>query len=184
MSRRILSCRGRRRALSKTLGLALVAAALLYAHPRDVVAQFSAPCKAACALVLGVSSYAVGTSATVAWGRQTGGLSTANEGKWVWASGFALALGGGVALSGNGERQERAVYGAGLGVLAGAAVGLLVGSLRSEGSRVPRLADTLIGAGAGALIGGIYGAISHDADTDLFALASPRVTLLTLAWGL
>ena len=61
---------------------------------------------------------------------------------------------------------------------------LIVGSLRSQGSRTPWLADTLIGAGAGALIGGIYGAISHSDDADLFTLASPRVTLVTLAWGL
>ena len=184
MSKLMPGSRGRYRRVSKTLGFALGAATLLSAHPRELAAQLSAPCEATCALVLGVSSYAVGTGAVVAWGRLTGGMTTASQGKWVWASGFAVAAGGGVALSGNGERQERAVYGAGLGLLAGATVGLVVGSIRSEGSGARRLAATLIGAGAGALLGGVYGAMSHDEDAGLSALASPRVTLLTFAWTL
>ena len=146
MSSRKPGSRRRFRRASEALGIVLMIVTLFAVQPREVEAQLSAPCKAACGLVLGLSSYAVATGTVAAWGRLTGGLNTANQGKWVWASGFTLAAGAGIALSGNGERQERAVYGAGLGVLAGATVGLIVGSIRSGDSKSRRLAATLIGA--------------------------------------
>lgn len=143
-------------------GWVMVLAALFLAKPDSATAQLSDPCEVACSLVLGLTGYAVATSTLVAWGRHTGGISTSSEGLWAWGAGFALTVGGGVALGGNGERQERAIYAAGLGVLAGAAVGLAVGSIRPGGDGANRWAATIIGAGAGALIGGLYGALSHD----------------------
>jgi len=164
------------RASRPRLRLALVAGSLLFTAPDSATAQLSDPCEAACSLVLGVTGYAVATGALVAWGRHTGGISTDKEGMWAWGTGFVLTVGGGVALGGNGERQERAVYAAGLGVLAGSAVGLAVGSMRPDSNGTTRLAATLIGAGAGALIGGVYGALTHDQE----GAGAPRpVPLLT-----
>jgi len=140
----------------------LVALAMLLGRPDSSTAQLSHPCEAACSLVLGLTGVTVATSTLVAWGRHTGGISNTRQGMAAWGTGFALTVGGGIALSGSGARQERAVYAAGLGVLAGAAAGWVVGSIRPGEDRANRWATTLIGAGVGALIGGVYGAVSHD----------------------
>lgn len=135
--------------------------------PAPAEGQFKAPCELQCALALGATAYVVGTSTLVAWGRATGGVSTSKEALLAWGAGFAIVAGSGVALSGNGARQEGAVYGAGLGTLAGSIAGFAVGLARTDApsSRGPRgarlVAAALVGAGAGALAGGIYGALSH-----------------------
>lgn len=152
------------------------------ARPEPVTAQFTTPCEARCALVLGASSYAVGTGALVAWARTTGGISTGREGLWIWASGFALTVGGGVALSSDGQRQERAVYASGVGLLAGSAAGLLVGTL-GAGSGPPPLATALIGASAGALIGGLFGALTHDGDGEPQDSGGTALPLFSFRWA-
>ena len=113
----------------------------------------------------------------MAWARTKGGVATTREAAWIWGAGFSMTIAGGVALSGNGERQERAVYASGLGVLAGAAAGWLVGSLGSsdDGPRV--LAATLVGAGAGALLGGLVGGATYDASG---GNSLPSLTVLSL----
>lgn len=161
------------------LRLALVVGGLWSARPSPAAAQLSSPCEATCALVLGLSGYAVGTGAVVAWGRHTGGLSTSGQALRLWVSGFAMTVGSGMALSGNGERQERAVYGAGLGLIAGSAVGLVLGSIGSEGDGARRIAGVLIGAGAGALIGGVFGALSYDEGSG----PAVAVPLLAFRWA-
>jgi hypothetical protein len=100
------------------------------------------------------------TGTVAALGRLTGGLSTTGQAVGTWGASFALVVGGGVALSGNGERQERAVYAAGIGSGVGAALGLALAAATdaSDGSRL--LASTLIGAAVGVLAGGVYGALS------------------------
>ena len=151
-----------RRSVVATLALSAATALL----PRPARGQFRAPCEVQCALTLGATAYVAGTSALVAWGRASGGVSTSKEAALVWGTGFAIVAGGGVALGGNGARQERAIYGAGLGTLAGTVAGFAVGLTRSSslpGTRTARLvAATLIGAGVGALAGGVYGALTHD----------------------
>lgn len=158
----------------------LVAVAI--AFPSSTQAQLSEPCEIRCGLVLGSTAFVVGTSALVAWGRMTGGVSTSKEAAVAWGAGFAITLGGGVALGTEGVRQERAVYGAGLGAAVGAASGLIVSAVLQQAGR-PRerrthiVAATLVGAGIGALAGGIYGAISAEDGT------SVTLPLLQLTWA-
>ena len=165
---------------ARVLRLSLLAVTLTAAGPSLGAAQLAEPCEAACAVVLGLSGYAVGTGALVAWGRHTGGISGVGQATRIWGLGFAVTVGAGFALSGNGGRQERAVYSAGLGVLAGSAVGLLIGSRRSEGSGARLLAAVLIGAGAGTLIGGVLGAVSYDDSRGPAGLAFSTVQLFSL----
>ena len=139
--------------------------------------QFTSPCDVRCALVLGGAGYAVGTGTLVAWGRASGGISTYTEAIALWGGGFAVTVGAAMALNGNGARQERAVYGAGLGVLAGSAAGVLVGVARAKGDGAYVVAATLIGAGAGALAGGIYGALSHVDEG-----STRQIPLLAVRW--
>ncbi len=173
--------RGTRLAGSPLFGALILLAFAL--QPASVEAQFSGPCQIRCGLVLGASSYAVGVGALVAWSRHTGGISSASEGTRIWASGVALTLGGGIALSGNGERQQRSVYASGVGLLAGSAAGLIAGSIRSDGDGARTVAVTLIGAGVGALIGGLYGAVSYDGEAGLPSTDTPPVPLFSVRWA-
>ncbi len=168
--------------LSRMAFLACALVMMPMARPQPVIAQFSTPCETRCALVLGASSYAVGTGALVAWARSSGGISTGREGLWIWASGFALTVGSGIALSSDGRRQERAVYGSGVGVLAGSAAGFLVGTF-GAGSGPRPLATALIGAGAGALIGGLFGALTHDGGGEPRDSGGSAVPLFSFAWS-
>lgn len=142
--------------------LALVAALAL---PARASAQFASPCEVGCALTLAGTSAVVATGVSVWWGHLTGGISTEGEAYAVWGTSFALFAGSGVALSGSGERQRRAVYASAAGVAAGSLVGLAIGSMigadpYDEGAW--RFASVLVGAAAGAWIGGIAGALTHD----------------------
>lgn len=148
--------------ISRLLVAAAGACVTLAVLPQHSDAQLSAPCETRCTLVLSASSYAIATGATVGLARLRGGLSSGGDAAWIWAGGFAAAFGAGLALGQNGERQERAVYGSGLGTLVGALGGLVVGSRRSEGDAPHRLGAVLIGVGAGALVGGVVGALTHD----------------------
>lgn len=148
--------------------------------PVEARAQLSDPCQIKCAVVLGAASFAVALGTTVSVGRLRGGHSTARQGGVYWTVGLAVGLGAGIALSGNGERQRRAVYAAGIGTLAGSLAGLAVESLSGESSGPRRLAATLIGAAVGALAAGAYGAISYEgpgvgASGPATAYMSPRV---------
>jgi peptidoglycan/LPS O-acetylase OafA/YrhL len=129
--------------------------------PRESAAQFAEPCSTACALTLGATGVVAATGAVVAFGRLEGGMSTTSRAAWTGAVGFAFVVGSGMALSGNGGRQERAVYGAAIGSATGALLGLAFGSMGGSGDGSPRLAGTLVGAAAGVIIGGVYGALSH-----------------------
>ena len=125
-------------------------------------AQLSEPCQIKCGVVLGASSFAVAIGTSVAMGRLRGGYSTTRQGEVYLTVGLVVGLGAGIALSGNGDRQRRAVYAAGIGTLAGSLAGLAVESLSGESSGATRLAATLIGAAVGALAAGAYGAISYE----------------------
>ena len=146
----------------RTLPVALAAALLIGSPPAPASAQFSDPCDFPCALVLGASAYTVAIGTVVGYGRATRGYSTRNVALGVWVTSFVAVTGGGMALSGNGERQERAIYASGIGALGGALVGLALGPTFDETDRSGKLAAVLVGAAAGALVGGVYGALSYD----------------------
>jgi hypothetical protein len=145
--------------------------------PTRAAAQFSDPCEIGCIAVLGATSFVTATGISVAAGRITGGLTSVNHGLLLWGASFAATAGAGMALSGNGERQERAVYAAGLGTLAGGlAGGLLAISLGGDEAHV--ISRTLVGAAAVALIGGVVGALSWSEEegggaTPLFSVRLP-----------
>jgi hypothetical protein len=140
------------------------AAAIGAGAAAPAAAQLSAPCEVKCAVVLGVSSYTVGTAAMVAWGRSTGGVATGGRAAAIWLSGATLAAAGGLSLGGDGARQERAVYASGIGLLVGGLAGSSLGWARAaEPGDV--LAMSLIGAGFGSLIGGVIGALTYEAET-------------------
>jgi hypothetical protein len=147
-------------------GALLIATVLGLGGPTAAEAQLSDPCSVECGLVLGATSFVFASGTATAIGRMKGGFTTTGDGIVSWTSGFVLALGGGIALAGNGERQERAIYSAGLGALAGSVVGLATEALTDESTEATRLAATLIGAAAGALAGGVYGALSWEADPE------------------
>jgi hypothetical protein len=173
----------RKRLVTGATRLGTLLLALLAFGPADIDAQFSAPCELSCALLLGVTGYAVGTSTLVAVGRHTGGLSSASEAAWAWGAGFVVAVGAGMALSGDGERQERAVYGSGLGLITGSVAGLVSTSLGSEADGARRLAATLIGAGAGAVVGGVIAALTVPADRQPETpVTISRIPVLSVVW--
>lgn len=144
----------------------VLAAALLAAvpagSPDPLAAQLSDPCELSCGAVLGASAAGVGLGGLVAWARHTGGVSTTNEALLIVGAGFALALGGGISLAGNGNRQERAVHGSGIGLVGGAALGLSVAALVETFDAPRAYSAAVIGAGAGALIGGLIGALTYE----------------------
>jgi len=145
--------------------------------PVPTLAQFSDPCELECIAVLGATSFVTATGVSVAAGRLTGGLTSMSHGLLLWGASFAAAAGGGMALSRSGERQERAVYAAGIGTLVGALAGGLLGtSLGGDEARV--ISGTVMGAAAGALIGGVVGALTwSDGETGstmpLFSIRLP-----------
>lgn len=138
-----------------TLAMALSVA------PPAVSGQLSDPCATACGVVLGATAFTAATGTVVAYARASGGISTSAEGLGIWGAGFATVLGGGIALKGNGARQRRAVYGAGIGAVAGSLLGLGIESTRSSSDEASRLAAALVGAALGTLVGGVYGAVTY-----------------------
>ncbi len=135
---------------------------VLLSTPGSARAQLSDPCGARCGIVLAATSFVVGTGTATAVGRARGGFSPTTQGLVAWGAGFALTAGGGLALAGNGARQERAVYAAGIGALAGGLTGLILGAIREESTPATRLAATLVGGAVGALAGGVVGAVGWD----------------------
>jgi hypothetical protein len=113
---------------------------------------------------LGFTSFTVATGLAVAHGRVSGGLTEPVDGLLTWGAGFTLTLGLAVALAGEPDRQERAVYAATLGTVAGAVTGLTLETLGLGGEEPAGLAAALIGAAVGGLVGGAYGALTHDDD--------------------
>jgi hypothetical protein len=159
-------------------GLVVALALATGAPSTPASAQLSEPCEAACGLVLAATGFTVATGAVVAYGRSKGGISTTAEGLRVWGVGFAMVVGGGIALRGNGERQERAVYAAGIGTLVGSVAGLGVEAAFGEGDGAARVAAALVGAAVGGLVGGVYGALTHEhgegsAQATLVRLSTP-----------
>ncbi len=140
-----------------SLALALLAAAA------PASAQLTAPCAVTCAAVLGATGLTAATGALVAYARHGGRVSTPSEGLTVWGIGLVGFVGSGIALGGNGQRQERAVYAAGIGALAGSLLWLGIESTLAESDGARKIAATLMGAAAGALAGGVYGALSYEA---------------------
>lgn len=130
--------------------------------PTPVAAQLEAPCRLGCAAVLGATSFVTATGISIAAGRMSGGLSSMSQGLFIWGASFAAVAGSGMALSGNGERQERAVYAAGLGTLAGGLLGGTLEAARTGGDEAHVISGALIGAAAGALVGGAVGALTYD----------------------
>lgn len=146
----------------RLLGVVAVSVATLGHAPEPVAGQLSVPCELSCGAVLGASALGVGMGALVVWARQTGGVSTQKEAFLVMGGGMTLAVGGAIALEGNGRRQERAVYGSGLGMLGGAVAGLGIAALVAEIDAPRAYSAALIGAGAGALVGGLVGALTYE----------------------
>lgn len=145
------------------LGRLLVyAAAIVSLAPAPARAQVSDPCAAMCGATLVGMGVVAATGTTVLTGRLTGGFSTTSAGLLTWGTSFAAVVGSGVALSGDGERQERAIYSAALGSAVAATLALGITVLTEDDDGTRRLAATLVGATAGVLIGGVYGALSHD----------------------
>jgi hypothetical protein len=145
------------------LGALLALAVVGAAQATPASAQFSDPCGVPCAGVLGATAFTAATGVLVGYGRLTGGVSTISEGLTVWGVSLAAFVGTGIALSGHGERQERAVYSAGIGSLAGSLLWLGIESTLDESDGARKVAAALMGAAAGALVGGVYGALSHEA---------------------
>ena len=137
---------------------------LMVTAVRPAEGQLSDPCSLECGLVLGATSFVFASGVATAVGRSSGGFTTTSSGIVAWTSGFVVALGGGIALAGNGERQERAIYSAGIGAVAGSLVGLAADSFSGDSSRATKVAATLVGAAAGALAFGVYGAATWDED--------------------
>lgn len=136
-------------------------AALALARPSPAAAQFTDPCELTCVGVLGATSFVAATGVSIAVGRIGGGMSTVNEGLLAWGASFAALTASAMALSGDGGRQERAVYAAGIGTLGGAVLGLGIEGIRTDGDEPHVLAGTLIGAALGAVAAGAYGALSY-----------------------
>lgn len=142
--------------------LVVVTLAMLAAlTARPATAQLTDPCRTACALTLGASSFVFATGTMTAVGRLHGGYSTRRGAIAAWSVGFVAAGVAGVALQGNGERQRDAVYGSALGAAGGAALGLVAGSLVGEATATTRWVGTLIGAAVGVVAGGFVGAAGH-----------------------
>jgi hypothetical protein len=150
--------------MTRVLLRSLLLAGLLATAMRPAEAQLSDPCSLECGLVLGATSFVFASGVATAVGRSSGGFTTTSSGIVAWTSGFVVALGGGIALAGNGERQERAIYSAGIGAVAGSLVGLAADSFSGDSSRATKVAATLVGAAAGALTFGIYGAATWNDD--------------------
>lgn len=162
----------------------LIASVAVLLGPFEARAQFDSPCESACAAALFGVSFVVATGSATAVGRANGGYGTAGAGLRVWAGGFAAAAVAGVALSGDGVRQRRAIYSAGIGALSGSLLGLAIESALGESSSATRLAGTLIGAAAGAIAGGVVGALTaEDRGSEAVAL-SVRMPALTFRIGL
>jgi hypothetical protein len=118
----------------------------------------------------------------VTWSRITGGISSRGQGTTIWTIGFGTSLAFGAGLYG--DRRKRAIYGSGIGVVAGALAGFTVGSLGGSGEKSTKIAAALIGAAAGAVVGGVYGALSHEPDMDPAGLlASRRAPLLAVRFS-
>jgi hypothetical protein len=148
--------------LSRAACSKLLAVLVLHLLSPSAHAQLSDPCAAACGSTLVVVGAVAATGAVATLGRVTGGLTDTSEGLWMWGSSFAAVVGAGALLSGDGARQERAIYAAALGSVAGAAIGLAVGAATDSRDRARSVAAALIGAAVGTVVGGVYGALSHD----------------------
>ena len=157
---------------SITRVVAITSLALLVLTPGNGEAQLSDPCGVECGLVLGATSFVFASGVATAIGRMNGGFTTTGSGIVSWTGGFVVALGGGIALAGNGARQERAIYSAGLGAAAGSLLGLATDALTGESTTASRWAATLVGAAAGALGFGVYGALTWEEENLPVPMAS------------
>ena len=143
------------------------------------VLEATGDCRISCGLVLGVTSFTVATGTVVTWGRVTGGIQTASQGRAIWAISFGASLATAATLSGS--RREQAVYSAGVGAAAGALVGFTLDAVAGSGEGSTKVAAALIGATLGAVAGGVYGAFSDDEDEGAgAALAAQRIPLVSL----
>jgi hypothetical protein len=172
--RRTLSRCAAGRFLRTSCAQAIAVLVALQLLPSTTRAQLSDPCATACGATLVAVGAVAATGAVATLSRLEGGLSTTSEGLWVWGSNFATVVGAGAALSGNGARQERAVYAAAIGSLAGAALGLALGAATVSDDGARSVAAALIGAASGVVAGGVYGALSHD---DGGAALTPSLSL-------
>ena len=153
------TCRGSL-VLPLVLGCSLLATASV--HVTAATAQVSDTCGGLCTLTLGATAFTTATGTVVALSRLTGGLSTKSQALLTWGSTFALVTGAGVMLDADSNQQERGIYGAGLGTVAGGLLALAVDMARPEGTSTSHLAGALMGAAAGAVLGGLFGALSEN----------------------
>jgi len=151
--------------------------------PSDAAGQFSHPCGLECAVVLGAVSVTFATGATAAIGRLEGGYHTAPQAATVWIIGFTAAGVGGTALSVRGVRQRDGIYGAAIGAIGGAVVGLAAEAFIGHGTSSTRWAASLIGAAAGVLVGGAVGALSADPTAEPHATPAFSTPVLSIPIG-
>ena len=142
--------------------IAMWVLALTAVAPSRGAAQVSEPCGLGCAALLGVNGITFATGTATAVGRLQGGYSTFTAAALTWGTAFTAAVGAGVALSGDGGRQRRAIRAAAIGSVGGGLAGLAIESLIGDATATTRLAATLVGAAVGVLAGGIVGAATFD----------------------
>lgn len=140
---------------------ALVAAGLV-AAPRPAPAQ-AVP--AAYGLFTGTVAGVYVTTGVFVLKARTGAylysLEDALTPRWELVPAVAMPIGGLVLGIDDGQRLANSLKWAGAGFVAGAAVGVGVGTLFQETGE-GQWAGAVIGSAAGLLAGSIYGAVSHD----------------------
>lgn len=140
----------------------LLVATGLFAAPRAAPAQ-AVP--AAYGLFTGTVAGVYVTTGVFVLKARTGAymysLEDALAPRWELVPAVAMPLGGLVLGLGNDQRLANSLKWAGAGFVAGAAVGLGVGTLFHETGE-GQWAGAVIGSAAGLLAGSIYGAVSHD----------------------
>ena len=151
-----------RRRLQNTGRGTAVLVALVLSQTSGTAAQLSDPCGAACGLLLGSSSIIVATGTTAAVGHARGGFRGTREAAVIWTPVLVVTAGAGLALSGDGARQRRAVRAAALGSVVGLVTGFAIASTSGEATDASRIVATLLGGAVGALAGGVVGAVTHD----------------------
>ena len=158
----------------------LVVALGLFFTPANIEAQLSDPCEAACAATLGATSFVFAMGTMSAIGRMEGGYTTKTGPAVTFTGAYLASAGAAFALSGNGERQRRAVYGSAIGAMGGAVAGLAAESLFGESDTASRFAATLVGGALGVVAGGIVGASTYDgvgSQRPIFTFVSPPLPI-------
>ena len=150
------------------LTILLLAATLGVARPATAEAQ-AVP--AAYGLITGtISGVYVSTGIFVAKARAGSFLYSLEDAltvRWELAPAALMPLTGVVMGIDDGQRLAQSIKWGGIGFATGAAAGLGVGLLLSNGEgRESEWSGAIIGSAAGLLVGSIYGALSYDGDDE------------------